>query len=147
MVLASCQKLVEGFDLPSVNAVVLARPTQSRSLHFQMIGRGLRLSPQTGKTDCVVIDTAGNIFRHGFVEDITHVSLAASAESYAGDAPYKICPQEHGGCSSILGVKPTQTQQASYYNYLVNVALRKEKQKEWVQRYMNLEFGFTVMLS
>ena len=227
MVLASCQKLVEGFDLPSVNAVVLARPTQSRSLHFQMIGRGLRLSPQTGKTDCLVIDTAGNIFRHGFVEDITHVSLAASAESFAGDAPYKICPQEHGGCSSILysfvmecpncgyvfpqpkkvyivpeleqalseedieryelyreklrcayqknfdpnwashifrekyghwppetwaraavfGVKPTPEHGVSYYNYLVNVALRKEKQKEWVQRYMNLEFGFTVMLS
>jgi hypothetical protein len=36
------------------------------------------------------------------VEDITHVSLAASAESFAGETPYKICPQEYGGCSSIL---------------------------------------------
>ena len=102
LVLCSCQKLVEGFDLPSVNAVVLARPTHSRSLHFQMIGRGLRLSPETGKTDCLVIDTAGNIFRHGFVEDITDISLTPSSESIGGEAPYKICPIEHGGCSSIM---------------------------------------------
>lgn len=41
IVLCSCQKLVEGFDIPAVSAVILARPTHSRSLHFQMIGRGL----------------------------------------------------------------------------------------------------------
>lgn len=102
LVLCSCQKLVEGFDLPSVSAVILARPTHSRSLHFQMIGRGLRLSPETGKTDCVVIDSAGNIFRHGFVEDITDISLSPSSESVGGEVSYKICPIEHGGCSAIL---------------------------------------------
>lgn len=102
LILCSCQKLVEGFDVPSVSAVILARPTLSRSLHFQMIGRGLRLSPETEKTDCVVIDIAGNIFRHGYVEKITSVNLSPSEETTGGEAPYKICPVEHGGCSAIL---------------------------------------------
>ena len=67
-----------------------------------MIGRGLRLSPQTEKTDCVVIDIAGNIFRHGYVEKITSISLSPSEEATGGEASYKICPVEHGGCSAIL---------------------------------------------
>ena len=42
-VLCSCMTLTEGFDVPSVNAVILARPTQSIALYHQMVGRGLRL--------------------------------------------------------------------------------------------------------
>lgn len=102
LVLCSCQKLVEGFDVPSINAVILARPTHSRSLHFQMIGRGLRLSSETGKTDCIVIDAAGNIFRHGFVEDITSINLSESEDCVARESPKKNCPIEHGGCGAIL---------------------------------------------
>lgn len=49
--------LTEGFDEPSVDCVVIARPTRSRGLYVQMAGRGTRLSP--GKTDCVVIDLVG----------------------------------------------------------------------------------------
>jgi ATP-dependent helicase IRC3 len=47
----------EGFDAPRVNCILLCRPTQSRSLYAQMVGRGLRLFP--GDTDCLVIDIAG----------------------------------------------------------------------------------------
>ncbi|PWN27946.1 P-loop containing nucleoside triphosphate hydrolase protein [Jaminaea rosea] len=62
-VLLNCAILTEGFDLPQIDTVVLARPTRSRNLFSQMIGRGLRLSPQTGKKDCLVIDLVGNIER------------------------------------------------------------------------------------
>lgn len=102
LVLCSCMKLVEGCDIPAISAVVLDRPTNSRSLHFQMIGRGLRLSPETGKIDCVVIDSAGNIFRHGFVEDITSVSLSSSSDSVAEETPKKNCPVANGGCGAIV---------------------------------------------
>jgi superfamily II DNA or RNA helicase len=57
----------EGWDHPPVSAVVLARPTQSRSLYTQQIGRGLRLSPETGKTDCVIVDFAGGHQRHSLI--------------------------------------------------------------------------------
>ena len=56
-----------GFDVPSVDCVVLARPTKSLVLHLQQIGRGLRA--HEGKKDCLVLDHAGNVQRHGMAED------------------------------------------------------------------------------
>lgn len=53
-VLASCMVLTEGFDDCGISAVLLCRPTKSRPLFAQMIGRGLRLAE--GKADCVVLD-------------------------------------------------------------------------------------------
>lgn len=53
-VAASCGVLCEGYDEPSITAVVMARPTRSAALYIQCIGRGLRLWP--GKQDCLVLD-------------------------------------------------------------------------------------------
>lgn len=50
--------LTTGFDAPHVDLIAILRPTASVSLFQQMIGRGLRLSPN--KTDCLVIDYAAN---------------------------------------------------------------------------------------
>jgi ATP-dependent helicase IRC3 len=46
--------------VPAIDCVLLARPTRSRNLFSQMIGRGMRLSPATGKKDCMVLDLVGN---------------------------------------------------------------------------------------
>lgn len=59
--------LTEGYDAPSTGCVVLARPTKSLGLYLQMAGRGLRPSP--GKTDMIILDHGGNVFRHGLVEE------------------------------------------------------------------------------
>lgn len=53
-VLSNAMLLTEGFDEPAVDCVVVARPTRSRSLYQQIIGRGLRRHP--GKTDLLVLD-------------------------------------------------------------------------------------------
>lgn len=58
LVVANCAVLTEGFDEPGIEAVIMARPTQSASLYLQMLGRGTRLSPDTGKTHLTVIDLA-----------------------------------------------------------------------------------------
>ncbi|KAF7320371.1 DEAD-box family helicase [Mycena kentingensis (nom. inval.)] len=55
-VLINCAILTEGADIPNVDCVLVARPTRSRNIFAQMIGRGMRLSPKTGKTDCRIID-------------------------------------------------------------------------------------------
>ncbi|KZT30598.1 P-loop containing nucleoside triphosphate hydrolase protein [Neolentinus lepideus HHB14362 ss-1] len=55
-VLVNCDILTEGADIPNIDCVILARPTRSRNIFAQMIGRGMRLSPETGKDDCLVID-------------------------------------------------------------------------------------------
>lgn len=56
-VVANCAVWTEGFDEPSVDCIIVARPTLSRVLYVQMIGRGTRLAP--GKSDCLVIDMVG----------------------------------------------------------------------------------------
>ncbi|RUO20887.1 DEAD/DEAH box helicase [Aliidiomarina iranensis] len=50
----------EGTDIPEVDTVLMARPTESKILFLQQLGRGLRLSPTTGKTHVVVLDFIGN---------------------------------------------------------------------------------------
>src|SRR5215208_2163647 len=50
-----------------VSCCILARPTKKIGLNRQMIGRVLR--PAEGKTDAIVLDHSGAVFRHGFVED------------------------------------------------------------------------------
>ncbi|KAF9822124.1 hypothetical protein IEO21_00118 [Rhodonia placenta] len=55
-VLVNCAVLTEGTDIPNIDCVVVARPTRSRNVFAQMIGRGMRLSPDTGKEDCRIID-------------------------------------------------------------------------------------------
>jgi superfamily II DNA or RNA helicase len=62
MSVANCAVLTEGTDIPPVDCIVIARPTMSRSLYQQMVGRGLR--PYPGKEDCVVLDMVGVTGRH-----------------------------------------------------------------------------------
>lgn len=61
-VLTNCNLLTEGFDEPSVDCIVMARPTKSRLLYAQMIGRGTRL--HEGKENLVIIDMADNSREH-----------------------------------------------------------------------------------
>jgi ATP-dependent helicase IRC3 len=54
---------LQGADVPLIDCVLMARPTLSQNLFSQMAGRGLRLSPATGKTDCLIMDMVGNTDR------------------------------------------------------------------------------------
>ncbi len=56
--LVNVSVLTTGFDAPHVDLIAILRPTESVSLYQQIIGRGLRLSP--GKTECLILDYAGN---------------------------------------------------------------------------------------
>lgn len=53
----------EGFDVPGVETVVMARPTKSLGLYLQQIGRGLRIAP--GKSRALIIDMVNNYLEHG----------------------------------------------------------------------------------
>ncbi|NOT72421.1 MAG: DEAD/DEAH box helicase [Hyphomicrobium sp.] len=55
----------EGVDLPECDLVVVARPTKSRTLYVQMIGRGARIN--AGKRDTMVIDLAGASEMHSLI--------------------------------------------------------------------------------
>lgn len=100
-VLINVNVLTAGFDQPDIECVVLARPTLSKTLHIQQIGRGLRISNETGKQDVMVIDHAGNIHRHGRAEDFAppesldekELTKRAKSADVSGkkDKPCKVC--------------------------------------------------------
>ncbi|KAL5348250.1 putative ATP-dependent helicase IRC3 [Pseudogymnoascus australis] len=58
-VLVNCGVFTEGTDVPNIDCVLLARPTKSRNLLVQMIGRGMRLFP--GKENCHIIDMVASL--------------------------------------------------------------------------------------
>lgn len=60
--------LTTGFDSPNIDAICLLRPTMSPGLYYQMVGRGLR--KHESKTNCLILDFAGNVKRHGTIEEI-----------------------------------------------------------------------------
>jgi len=95
-VLCNCQVLTEGWDQPDVSACVLARPTKSISMYLQMVGRVLR--PAEGKADSRILDHAGAVHEHGFVEEFDDWCLEgdatvnkAKAEREKKDAKVIVC--------------------------------------------------------
>lgn len=64
-VLCNCGIFTEGFDEPSIECVALARPTLSRSLFAQMVGRGTRLYP--GKQNMLLLEFTWNSGKHKLV--------------------------------------------------------------------------------
>jgi len=63
-VLVNVSKLSTGYDEPSIDALIMARPTKSLILFLQSLGRGLRLFKN--KKDCLVLDIANTIATHGY---------------------------------------------------------------------------------
>lgn len=76
-VVTNAALLTEGWDEPSVECVVMAKPTRSKGAYIQMLGRGLRLSP--GKTDCLVLDLVGSTTRHDLVTTASLLGKATQA--------------------------------------------------------------------
>ena len=84
--------LTTGFDAPNIDLIVLLRGTTSPGLYVQMLGRGMRL--HRDKANCLVLDYAGNVEKHG---PITHVKPPAVAKKRGPreSTPnvWTICPQ------------------------------------------------------
>jgi DNA repair protein RadD len=107
-ILISVEALAKGFDVPDVGCVCDARPLRkSLSTAIQMWGRGLRSSPDTGKTDCRLLDFSGNIVR--FFEDFSDIYFNGLEKLDDGDKlDKKIRTQEEHevkGCPKC-GYKP-----------------------------------------
>ena len=81
--------LTTGFNAPAVDLIAMLRPTKSTGLYVQMAGRGTRLAP--GKDNCLVLDFAGNVARHGPI-DLVKPRDKANGEG-DGEAPTKVCPR------------------------------------------------------
>lgn len=87
--LCSVDIFSEGFDLPAIEVITMARPTQSYGLYVQQFGRGIR--PLEGKTHAIVIDHVGNTLRHG-LPDAPREWTLDRRERRSRDAPTDVIP-------------------------------------------------------
>jgi superfamily II DNA or RNA helicase len=83
----------EGFDLPAIEVVSMARPTQSYGLYVQQFGRSLR--PLDGKLFALIIDHVGNVVRHGLPDSPKEWTLDRREKRSSGTPddviPVKAC--------------------------------------------------------
>jgi DNA repair protein RadD len=89
--LTSVAVLTTGFNVPSVDMIALMRPTLSTGRYIQMVGRGTRLAD--GKSDCLVLDFAGVIAKHGPVDAIREREPPKKRGEKDALPPMKACPE------------------------------------------------------
>lgn len=80
----------EGFDLPAIEVVIMARATASFNLYKQQFGRALRLMP--GKEWAIIIDHVGNVIRHGLPDQIKLQTLGRPVPKSKREADENLIP-------------------------------------------------------
>ena len=88
--------MTTGTNIRRLDTIAMLRPTASPGLYIQMVGRGFRLSPETGKTECLVMDFSKNIERFGPVDAIRITEPPPNGGTHEPLA--KVCPQ----CRAIV---------------------------------------------
>jgi DNA repair protein RadD len=95
--LCSMGVLTTGFNAPNVDMIAILRPTQSAGLFVQIVGRGMRLAE--GKENCLILDFARNIQRHGPIDQIRGSTRDHRERTEESSGPLvKDCPQ----CMSVV---------------------------------------------
>jgi DNA repair protein RadD len=146
-VVCNCALWVAGVDAPAIGCIIMLAPTKSLTKYLQSIGRGLRTHP--GKTDCIVLDHAGNAFVHGLPTEPREWSLdgAKRRSSQADDvelvrqcercyfvhSPAPVCPN----CGHVHPVKERKIQQTE--GELAELTEIKRQQRQEVGRAKTIE--------
>lgn len=102
--------LTTGYNEVAIDAVCILRPTESRGLLIQMIGRGLRLHPS--KADVLILDFAGNLDKHGNGSlDEVFLRESKAKKLGLGSDGEKQCP----GCCNWVNEMARKCQQCGHY--------------------------------
>ena len=105
--LTNAQVLTTGFDAPGVDMIAMLRPTLSTSLYVQIVGRGTRLAP--GKENCLVLDFAGNVRRHGPVDAVSVLPKGGGKGSDEGKvAVDSVRAKECPSCASLAALNASR---------------------------------------
>jgi hypothetical protein len=91
----------EGLDIPAIDTVLLLRPTESAVVFLQQLGRGLRLSPDTGKSCLTVLDFIGQQHRR-FRFDLRYRALLGCSRRQLEDQLAQGFPFMPPGCRLVL---------------------------------------------
>jgi superfamily II DNA or RNA helicase len=113
-VIVNCMVFTEGFDEPSLDAILVARPTRSLVLYCQMIGRGLR--PFPGKKNCLFIDFVDNSSKHRLIsmQDLLMFYQTKKTEKNIAELlarklarDHQSSPGKKGQKSPVIDLSPT----------------------------------------
>jgi DNA repair protein RadD len=99
--LTSVGVLTTGFNVPHVDLVGMMRPTLSTGLFVQQVGRGFRTAP--GKDNCLVLDWAGNVRRHGPV-DLIEIKPNRGGKKEGGVTVDTVRAKECPTCKSLAAL-------------------------------------------
>lgn len=92
VILVNIMILTEGIDIPEIESIIVCRPTKNRALYKQIIGRGLRLSPHTGKKKCTIIDCVYN--NMGMIYGETSFSALLDLDQSIANHALEKCQEE-----------------------------------------------------
>lgn len=109
-VLCNVGVLTEGYDAPQTSCIILARPTQSRALFVQCVGRGSRLAP--GKRDCVILDITDNCLKHRLQPVTLSKALGKALRESESVLEAKVREEEEREKGRFLGEREQQERRA-----------------------------------
>lgn len=142
-VLCNSMLLTEGWDSPEVDCVIMLRPTKSRPLYVQCIGRGLRLAE--GKEDCLILDFLWHTERH----ELVHPSnLIAKDEDIAAKMTEKMTELDEDDQPSLFDLEEiaeaaenevVQDRENSLAEKLAEMKKRKRKLVDPLQFEMSIQ--------
>ena len=140
-IVTSCDLISEGTDIPAIGCAILLRPTQSKGLYMQQVGRALRT--MKGKEFAYILDHVGNVFTHG-MPDADHewtldgekkrkskknqqeenVRVQQCLSCFAVHEPALVCPQ----CGHVYEIKANIPKQVE--GTLVEITSEMVQKKE-----------------
>lgn len=127
-VLNNCEVATTGYDEPSIETIIVNRPTMSLALWIQMAGRGGRPCGEINKTFFHLIDMGNNVFTHGFWHQERNWSLDKEFISKkAGVAPIGDCVN----CGALIPLNITSCPYCATIN---------EKKAETARKLLEAEF-------
>lgn len=120
-ILCNAELFGEGFDVPAMEAVILARPTQSLTLFIQQAMRAMRPDPNNKNKKAVIIDHVGNCFRHGMPDEDREWTLEPKKKKHTGERTLsvKTCPQ-------CFSAHYSNTRQCPCCGFVYPIAVREE---------------------
>lgn len=131
-VLCNVGVLTEGYDAPQTSCIILARPTQSRALFTQCVGRGTRLAP--GKRDCIVLDITDNCLKHRLQPLTLGKVLAKTIRDGESVLEATVREQEERDKGEPLGEGEAQERKARVSKRAQDVLLNLLAPMDWQRR-------------
>jgi hypothetical protein len=108
-VMVGCEVLTEGYDEQRIGCVIMARPTRSKALYQQSVGRGLRVFRQGGKKDCLVLDV---VDRPGLYHPLTAACLFGGYVKDCGGQDVRDAVEQERGRLKVSPLRRTAAQAA-----------------------------------